>query len=316
MISRMSKLAWLSPRYAVSTGNQVDLTDQRLPALPRRRTRRCTTFAVYVEGFKDGDGLEFARAVREVVRAGRDVDLLQGRPHRRGQDGDQRPHRLAGRGLRRLRGDRRQRGGLRRAQLRRVPRPAQGVLADGRTSRWRGPRLAALSNAGYEAVGIADSLRGEGWHLELARLESATTARLQSALAKAKLDALVDVRNPLDLTPMANDEAHEDAVRAFCGDAGVDLVLCSTIPLTPAMATLASGVPENESIRFEGSLVNRLARVLAETDKPIVVSIDCGEHLRPDGPGLRGEGAADLPIRGRRDPDDGGLPRGQARNRR
>jgi acyl-CoA synthetase (NDP forming) len=86
---------------------------------------------------------------------------------------------------------------------------------------WSGPRLAALSNAGYEAVGIADALRGDGWHLELARWSPETRQRLQQALAAGKLDTLVDVRNPMDLTPMANDQAHEDVLRAFLAEPGV-----------------------------------------------------------------------------------------------
>ena len=85
----------------------------------------------------------------------------------------------------------------------------------------------------------------------------------------------MDVRNPLDLTPMADDEVHEDALRAFLADPGVDLVLCSTIPLTAATATLP------DEIASDGSLPNRLARVLPDTDKPIVVSIDSGTLYDP-----------------------------------
>jgi acyl-CoA synthetase (NDP forming) len=100
-------------------------------------------------------------------------------------------------------------------------------------------------------------------------------------LVREKLDGLIDVRNPLDLTPMANDAAHEDAVRSFLGDENVDLVLCSTIPLTPAMATLSTGVPEEQSIRNPGSLVNRLARIIQEAKKPVVVSLDSGAIYDP-----------------------------------
>jgi acyl-CoA synthetase (NDP forming) len=146
---------------------------------------------------------------------------------------------------------------------------------------WRGRRLAALSNAGFETVGIADNLRGEGFHLELARFGEETRARLQAALAESRLDSLVDVRNPLDLTPMAGDLAHERALSAFLADPGVDLLLCATIPLTPAMATLAEGVPEAESIRAEGSLPARLRGLLAGAQKPIIASVDSGRLYDP-----------------------------------
>ncbi|MBI5544489.1 MAG: acetate--CoA ligase family protein [Deltaproteobacteria bacterium] len=274
MISRMSKMGWLSPRYAVSTGNQVDLTIsdflRHLAQDPEVRT-----FAVYVEGFKDADGLEFSRAVREVVHSGRDVVFYKAGRTAEGK------HATSGHTAS-LAGDYdvcesvvRQSGAYvarnfdEFADLLKV----SSMLG---SKKWKGRRIAALSNAGYEAVGIADALRGEGWHLELTRYAPATREALQKALAAGKLDALVDVRNPMDITPMAGDQAHEDVVRTFLADPGVDAVLCATIPLTPAMATLAQGVSEEESIRAPGSLVNRLARVLPETDKPIVVSIDSG----------------------------------------
>lgn len=300
MISRMSKLAWLSPRYAISTGNQVDLTISDFVRF-LAEDPEVTTIGVYVEGFKDNDGLEFSRAVREIVHAGRDVIFYKAGRTAEGKSATS-GHTAS------LAGDYDVCESIVGSAGAYVTRSFDEFLDLLKVSSlmghkpWRGRRLAALSNAGYEAVGIADSLRGEGWHLELAHLESATSARLQSALAKGKLDALVDVHNPLDLTPMANDEAHEDAVRAFCDDANVDLVLCSTIPLTPAMATLSSGVPESESIRFEGSLVNRLARVLAETGKPIVVSIDCGSIFDPMAQAFEDRGlptfrSADVAIR-------------------
>ena len=54
------------------------------------------------------------------------------------------------------------------------------------------------------------------------------------------------------------------------------MILCATIPLTPAMATLGEEATEESSIKSPGSLVNRLAKLAPETDKPIVVSIDSG----------------------------------------
>jgi acyl-CoA synthetase (NDP forming) len=279
MISRISKLAWMSPRYGVSAGNQVDLTmADYLRHLAN--DREVTTFAAYVEGFKDGDGLEFAKAVEEVTAQGRDVIFYKAGRTAEGKSASS-GHTAS------LAGDydvcesiMRQAGAL-------VGRTFEEYLDLLKLSSfmgqrpWRGRKLAALSNAGYETVGIADSLRGEGFHLELARYSDSTRDSLQQALAKGRLDALVDVRNPLDLTPMGNDEAHEDVLRAFFADPEIDLVLCSTVPFTTQMASLGESAPENESIRSPGSLVSRLARIMNETDKPIVVSVDAGELYDP-----------------------------------
>jgi acyl-CoA synthetase (NDP forming) len=279
MISRMSKLAWLSPRYAVSTGNQVDLTVsdflRKLAEDPEVRT-----FACYVEGFKDGDGQDFAAAVSEVVASGRDVIFYKAGRTAEGKSASSgHTASLAGdydvcAALLREAGAHVAHGFVEFLDLCKLS-SLQGA------KRWAGPRLGALSNAGFEAVGIADALRGEGHALELARLAEPTRARLADALRRARLDALVDVRNPLDLTPMASDEAHEDAVRALLDDPGVDLVLCATIPLTPAMATLAGDVPPEQSIASPGSLIGRLGRLAPTAEKPIVCSLDSGALYDP-----------------------------------
>ncbi|MGC4122982.1 MAG: acetate--CoA ligase family protein [Myxococcales bacterium] len=274
MISRLSKLGWLSPRYAISTGNQVDLTiTDFLKHLAGDKDLR--TFAVYIEGFKDADGLEFCRTVREIVASGRDVVFYKAGRTAEGKSATSgHTASLAGdydvcESLVKSAGAYVARNFDEFADLVKV----STMLG---TKTWTGPKLAALSNAGYEAVGIADALRGEGWHLELAKWSPSTKDGLQKALTAGKLDTLVDVRNPMDLTPMANDQTHEDVLRAFLAEPGVDLVLCATIPLTPAMATLAENIPEEMSIRAPGSLVNRLAKLLPEATKPIVASIDSG----------------------------------------
>ncbi len=274
MITRMSKLDWLSPRYAVSTGNQVDLTVgdflRHLAGDPEVRT-----FAVYSEGFKDGDGLACAKAVREITASGRDVIFYKAGRTSEGKKATS-GHTAS------LAGDYdvcesllAQAGAWVCSSFNDfLDLVKVSSLMGGR--KWTGRRIAALSNAGYEAVGIADAIRGPAWNLQLASFSEQTTAALQAALVKGKLDALVDVHNPLDVTPMADDEAHEYAVRAFFGDPGVDVVLCATVPLTARMATLGDGAPEGQSFHAEGSLVHRLARAAADTDKPVVASVDSG----------------------------------------
>jgi len=279
MISRMSKLGWLSPRYAVSTGNQVDLTvTDYLRYMTDDPVLR--TIAVYVEGFKDADGLAFAAAARAAVDAGKDVVFYKAGRTSEGKSATS-GHTAS------LAGDYDVCESLVRASGAYVARSFEEYLDLVKISSllgdksWSGRRLAAMSNAGYEAVGIADSVRGDGWNLRLAQFAEPTRAALRKALADGRIDTLVDVRNPLDITPMANDQTHEDVVRAFLADPDVDVVLCASVPLTPAMATLDAGVPDSQSIRNPGSLPNRLARVLATASKPIVACIDSGALFDP-----------------------------------
>ena len=97
-----------------------------------------------------------------------------------------------------------------------------------RGRRAAGVRLAAISNAGFETVGMADSIRRNGAELVL----PAFGARTEEALAKIVfdhgLDGLVDVRNPFDITPMTGDTAYADMVAEVLAedgrtDAAVDL---------------------------------------------------------------------------------------------
>ena len=83
-------------------------------------------------------------------------------------------------------------------------------------------------------------LEGETWTavgpdftLRLPRLPGAAAERLAQALTAQGLAGLVDVRNPLDLTPMAGEEAYEAAGRAMLECDQIDALLVSAVPLTP-----------------------------------------------------------------------------------
>ncbi len=71
------------------------------------------------------------------------------------------------------------------------------VRLDGRKP--GGRRLAVLSNAGFECVAAADNLGG----FEPTKLSSTLRNKLEILLKESKLESIVNVRNPLDLTPMA-----------------------------------------------------------------------------------------------------------------
>ncbi len=112
-------------------------------------------------------------------------------------------------------------------------------------------------------------------------------ARLGKVLAAHKLDKLVNARNPLDLTPMATDQAYEECVRVLLDSPDVDAVIASLVPLTPAMLTTP------KEITKPGSLVERLPKILAGTDKPVIVNVDSGPLYEPMVNALR---AAGVPV--------------------
>jgi len=287
LISRLSKFDALAPRYAISIGNQIDVTvSDHLRALlgdPEVRT-----IGLYVEGFQDGDGRALCQAIAEARSTGRDVIFYKAGRTAEGQ-------RASAGHTASLAGDFEicrslveQAGAL-------VARDFDEFLDLTKLAAFLGQRrwptrtspnhpdlrLAALTNAGYEAVGICDALQGDDFTVRLAEFSPQTTERLRDALRSARLDALVEVHNPLDLTPMADDAAHEAALRAFIDCDAVDAILCATVPLTPAMQTLFADTDAALAESARDSLVGRLARLAQQTDKPIAVSIDSGHLFDP-----------------------------------
>jgi acyl-CoA synthetase (NDP forming) len=269
-IARTSRLATLNPRYLVTAGNQMDLTiADHLEVISA--DERVRVFALYAEGFRPLDGLRVIDLSRRLVAEGRRVVLYRaGRTSAGAQASASHTASIAGD----------------YAVTRELAASAGIVLAEsidqfedlvmlctalaGRHA--SGTRVGAVSNAGFECVALADSLGG----FTLARFAEATAARLGALFKSARIDGLVDVHNPIDLTPMADDETYEAVVQAMAADEGVDVVVVGCVPLTARLNTLARAEGHGEDVTRAEAVGNRLARVFAATSKPMVVVIDSG----------------------------------------
>jgi acyl-CoA synthetase (NDP forming) len=155
------------------------------------------------------------------------------------------------------------------------------VALDGR--RVDGLSLGVVSNAGFECVAVADSLRP----LRLAPLEADTRRRLDAIFDRARIAGFVDVHHPLDLTPIAGDEAFAAAVEAVLDDPGVDVALVGCVPLTAALATLP------DEVEREGGVTARLAALWRDSDKAWVAVVDSGALYDPFASALA---AAGVPV--------------------
>jgi acyl-CoA synthetase (NDP forming) len=153
----------------------------------------------------------------------------------------------------------------------------------------RGRRVGLLSNAGFECVILADSLHN-GFNLDLAVLAEPTRARISEILRPLGIDRLQDIRNPLDLTPVADDAAFAGCVEALLADPGVDCAVVSPVPMTAALQTLAPSDGYAENMDSPASVGRRLVEIIRRTDKPVVVSIDAGTLYDPLAGMLQGEG--------------------------
>ncbi|KJR96933.1 MAG: CoA-binding protein [Desulfobulbaceae bacterium BRH_c16a] len=274
MITRMSKLNFLDPAYAISIGNQIDLTaGDFLHYL--NGVDELQTVAFYMEGFTDLDGLSFARAIREAIPRGKQVIFYKAGRTPEGKNA------LSGHTAS-IAGDYMvcesciSQAGAMVAETFNV---FEGLLRLACTLHDKnifGNRLAAISNAGYEAVGIADNLLGEDYRLELAALSEASCVRLQTILSEAGLGALTGVHNPLDITPMASEDVYVDVIEILLSDDNIDVVVVAIVPLTPILHTLPEEMaPKNEYGR-ENSIVERIARLSEGSPKPLVIVVDSG----------------------------------------
>ncbi|MFB3853043.1 MAG: acetate--CoA ligase family protein [Vicinamibacterales bacterium] len=269
-ITQLSKLARLNAKYVISVGNQMDLTvGDYLDYL--KDDPEIDVFAVYVEGFKQLDGQRFLAAARHVADRGGTVVLYRaGRTPAGAQASRSHTASIAGdyavtRALARS-------GGVVLAESLRDFADLTALFAALGRRPPAGWNLGAVSNAGFECVAIADNIG----RFALPRFAPTTTEALAQMFRDARIDSVVDVHNPVDLTPMANDATYEAVVRAVLSDPGVHVGVVGCVPLTPALNTLPAGQGHNEDLSRPDGIVSRLMKLKDETAKPWVAVVDAG----------------------------------------
>ena len=282
VITRMSNLESLDPCYAISVGNQIDITmSDLLQYLVEEDMIK--VFGVYVEGFRDMDGLAFSHAVKAATQAGKDVIFYKAGRTAAGQKATA-THTAS------IAGDYNvceaaisNAGGLVCETFKEFEAMVE-IASQLYGCSYRGTRIGAISNAGYETVGMADSVKGPHYSVSLPDISQDTGDVINTVLKKHKLQSLVSLRNPLDLTPMANDDAHVDCIEAMLQADELDAVIASFVPLTPAMKTAP------DEIESEQSMMHRVPQLFEHSDKPLVVVIDSGSLYDPMARSMREAG--------------------------
>ena len=279
MISRMSKLPNVEPLYAISIGNQIDLTvSDYLNYF--KNDEEAKVFGVYVEGFLPADGLAFAEAACQIVRQeGKMIVLYKaGRTPEGRQATASHTASVA--------------GDYNVAKA--VCEEAGVIVADSifdfenyvknlsllADKVIRGNRIALISNAGFECVTMADNLKND-LEFKLATLSKNTKIKIAVLMEKLGIHRLQDVKNPLDTTPVADDAVFADCVLAMLKDENVDCAIVSPVPMTPSMQTLIPTRFHSENVYHPNSIAMRLIEVFHKTDKPFVVNIDAGDIFTP-----------------------------------
>lgn len=275
MITRLSQNPWLDPSYMLALGNQTDLTHGDLLTYFAARPE-IETLGIYIEGFKDGDGLHFAKAVRTAVLSGKQVVLYKAGKTAPGSAG------VLGHTAS-IAGD--------PALFEAVMRQAGAIVAEDIASfddlfyiagalhhkRIGGNRLGAISGAGFEAVGMADAISSDTFSMQVCELQDGTVKRVEEILLAKKLAALVEVRNPIDINPGADDEAHLQISEAFLLDPNIDAVVVGLDPTAPSVRALeASKLRPGYDINDAKSTVQLMPPMVQRNDKPIIGVIDGG----------------------------------------
>jgi acyl-CoA synthetase (NDP forming) len=276
MITRISQNPWLDPRYMLALGNQTDLTHGDMlnyfAELPE-----IETIGIYIEGFKDLDGLDFAKAVRKAVVKGKQVVVYKSGKTAPGMGGVM-GHTAS------VAGD--------PILFASVVRQAGAIVADDFNSfddlfyiagalhhkKIGGNRLGAISGAGFEAVGMADFIGSDSFAMEMGALDAATVSGVEEILKAKKLDALVEVRNPIDINPGADDEAHLQIVEAFLQDPNIDAVVVGLDPTAPSVRALESSkLRPGFDITDPKSTVHLMPPLVDRNAKPVIGIVDGGQ---------------------------------------
>ncbi len=274
-IARSSQLPRLNPRYLITVGNQIDLTVgdylEHLADDPALEI-----FACYVEGFRPGDGERFFRVADRITRAGRQVLLyLAGRTAAGAAASAS--HTAAVAGDREVALALAEQAGVvvaaSLADFDDLLRLATGLVARPPSGR----SVAAISNAGFECVAMADNLGALG----LTELEEPTRSALESLLRDHRLEGIVAARNPLDLTPILGDQPFAAAVGICLADRGVDAAIVGCVPLTGALATVPAASGHAEDLEAASGIAARLGQLWATTTKPWVAVVDSGPLYDP-----------------------------------
>jgi acyl-CoA synthetase (NDP forming) len=279
MISRMSKLPSIEPLYAISVGNQIDLSisDYLNYFVDDKESK---VFGIYVEGFLPGDGLALAQAAREVVKQeGKMIVLYKAGRTAEGKAATA-SHTASVAGDYNITSSIMEEMGVIVAETIFEFENYVKNLSLLAHKEIRSNRIALVSNAGFECVTMADNLKNDQ-EFELAQLSSTTVKRVTKILEEAGIHRIQDVHNPLDTTAVADDAVFAESVSAMLEDEEVDCAIASPVPMTPSMQTLVPGRFHDENLYHPRGIVMRLIDIFHKTDKPFVVNIDAGDIFKP-----------------------------------
>jgi len=273
VISTISKMPWLKPAYSVTVGNQQDVTVPDYVDLLAEEDD-LKVILVYMEGFKPGDGLALARVIEKARAKGKQVVLYKAGRTAVGQKavmghtasiaGDYLVTRLI-----------MENAGALVAETFDDFNDLAALACSFAGREIKHGNTFFLSNAGFEAAGMADGVAGR----VTAEMSQALADEMNGTLKEFKLDSIVDAKNPLDITPMATDGAIGGVIKAALASGEFSGAVVSMVPLTPAMNTMpkAASWPDD----FAKSFLKDAAQAARDARKPLLFCVAAGTKYEP-----------------------------------
>ena len=287
-VVRMAAFMAGDPAYNITVGNQMDLTIGDFITW-LADADDVELICVYVEGFQDLDGLHACRGIRKAVQNGKEVLIYKAGRTPEGKKATS-GHTAS------IAGDYMvcnaclsQAGALVADTIEEFHGliSLASYLHDKRIS---GNRVAAMSPAGFECVGVADALDSRESDLCLAQFSDRTRDTITALFEQSGLKKIMDVKNPLDITPAAPDIIYTESIRAMMQDDGIDAVVVSLGSLSPGTSDTPAPDSASGFITAPESLSSLLPGFMETFDKPLVVFNDAGIAHEPINNWLRAQG--------------------------
>lgn len=273
VIATLTKIPHIIPDYTVTVGNQQDITVVDYLDYIVEKTD-IKLILSYIEGFKPKDGLRLINLIKKAKKNGKIVVVYK-----------------AGRtslGQKAVMGHTASIAGDYVVSENLISR-AGAIVCDSfdefcdmaflsaYISKYEIKSLNSffISNAGFETTGMADNIS----FLKANKPSESLKAKIDEVLKKYRLDGLVDFKNPMDITPMASDEAISEILENVSLSQDYSSILVSMVPLTPNMNTL----PDSDKYpdKLDKSFLTKASRVMKEVSKPIIFCVASGSLYDP-----------------------------------
>ena len=285
---RMADLVTGDPTYTITVGNQLDLTIGDCISWLADRSD-VGVICLYVEGFQDLDGLHGCRGIRRAVAAGKEVIVYKAGRTPEGKKATS-GHTAS------VAGDYMvctscltQAGALVADTLEEFD-GLMNLAAVFHKKAVTGYAVGALSPAGFETVGIADSLNSRDSALVLPALTGRSCEIIEEAFEQSGLAGIMEVRNPLDISPAAPGAVYITAIEAMLDDERIDAVVTSAGSLSPSTTDKPEPGQFSNWQPGNNSLVERLPELVRDAAKPLIVFNDAGQMHEPINKYLRDRG--------------------------